>query len=311
MDRLDLLRIFARVIDTASFTRAANMLDLPRSTVSAAVRRLEERVGARLIHRTTRHVAATQDGLAFYERCQRLLADYDEAESLFRGASAHLQGKLSVNVPGRVGRRIIAPALPEFFALHPEIEIELGVTDRAVDLVQEGVDCALRVGALSDSTLIARKVADLTLVNCASPDYLAAHGTPRRIADLDRHTAVAYASPSSGRIEDWEWVEGSAVRTYPMRAKVIVNNAEAYIACCLAGLGLIQVPAFDIADHIEAGQLVEILPRHRAPPMPMHILYPHRQHLSRRLKAFTDWLAALLAERIGAPLSSRRSPHSS
>lgn len=298
MDRLDLLRVFMRVVDTASFTRAANGLDLPRSTVSSAVRLLEERLGARLLHRTTRHVAPTHDGLALYERCQRLLADYEEAESLFRGTSAHLHGKLRVNVPGRIGRRIIAPALPEFFANHPDIEIELGVTDRAVDLVQEGIDCALRVGPLSDSSLIARKVADLELVNCASPGYLETHGTPRRIADLERHVAVAYASPASGRVEDWEWLEKSEVRTRPMRAQVTVNSAEAYIACCLAGLGLIQVPAYDVADHLAAGRLVEVLPRHRAAPMPMHILYPHRQHLSRRLKAFVDWLTPLLERRI-------------
>jgi LysR family transcriptional regulator for bpeEF and oprC len=298
MDRLDLLRIFMRVVDTASFTRAANNLDLPRSTVSSAVRQLEERLGARLIHRTTRHVAPTLDGLAFYERCQRLLTDYDEAESLFRGTSAHLHGKLRVDVPGRIGRRIVAPALADFFACHPDVEIELGVTDRAVDLVQEGIDCALRVGPLSDSGLIARKVADLTLVNCASPAYLAARGTPTRIADLERHLAVAYASPATGRIEDWEWVEKSGVRSRSMRAQVTVNSAEAYIACCLAGLGLIQVPAYDVADHLAAGRLVEVLPHHRAEAMPMHILYPHRHHLSRRLKAFVDWVVPLLERRI-------------
>ncbi|MDQ8699570.1 LysR family transcriptional regulator [Hyphomicrobium sp. LHD-15] len=300
MDRLELLRIFMRVVDSASFTRAANTLDLPRSTVSSAIRQLEERLGARLIHRTTRQVSATHDGLAFYERCQRLLIDYEEAESLFRGAQTHLHGKLRIDVPGRIGRRIIAPALPDFFAHHPDIEIELGVTDRAVDLIQEGIDCALRVGPLSDSTLIARKVADLALVNCASPAYLESNGTPRRIADLDRHFAVNYASPATGKIEEWEWVEKSELRTRPMQARVTVNNAEAYIACCLAGLGLIQVPAYDVADHLASGKLVEVLPRHRAAPMPMHIVYSHRQHLSRRLKAFVDWLTVLLGQRISA-----------
>lgn len=300
MDRLELLRIFMRVVDSASFTRAANTLDLPRSTVSSAIRQLEERVGARLIHRTTRQVSATHDGLAFYERCQHLLIDYEEAESLFRAAHTHLHGKLRIDVPGRIGRRIIAPALPEFFARHPDIEIELGVTDRAVDLIQESIDCALRVGPLSDSTLIARKIADLGLVNCASPAYLEANGTPRKIADLDRHFAVNYASPATGRIEEWEWVEKGTIRTRPMRAKVTVNNAEAYIACCLAGLGLIQVPAYDVADHLASGRLVEIMTRHKAAPMPMHIVYSHRQHLSRRLKAFVDWMTDLLQQRISA-----------
>jgi DNA-binding transcriptional LysR family regulator len=300
MDRLELLRIFMRVVDSASFTRAANTLDLPRSTISSAVRQLEERLGTRLLHRTTRQVSATHDGLAFYERCQRLLVDYDEAESLFREANTHLHGRLRIDVPGRIGRRIIAPALPDFFSRHPDIEIELGVTDRAVDLIQEGIDCALRVGPLSDSSLIARKVADLRLVNCASPAYLEANGTPRKLADLDRHFAVNYASPATARIEEWEWIEKGEMQTRPMRAKVTVNNAEAYIACCLAGLGLIQVPAYDVAEYLATGHLVEVMPRHRAAPMPMHIVYSHRQHLSRRLKAFVDWVTILLQQRISA-----------
>ncbi|HEV7250546.1 MAG TPA: LysR family transcriptional regulator [Shinella sp.] len=294
MDRIDLFRTFCRVVECASFTRAADTLGLPRSSVSAAVIDLESRVGARLLHRTTRKVSPTQDGAAFYERCLRLIADVEETEGLFRQTAVGLSGKLRIDVPGRIGRLIIAPALPEFLARYPQLDIELRVTDRAVNLVEESVDCVLRVGLLSDSGLVARKIGDLALINVASPAYLAAYGTPGSPADLAAHLAVNYASPSTGRVEDWEWIEDGAVRTVPTRARATVNSAEAYIACCLAGLGLIQIPAYDVRSHLDAGELVEVMPDHRAAAMPMTLLYPHRQHLSRRLQIFADWLEALL-----------------
>ncbi|MBX3695866.1 MAG: LysR family transcriptional regulator [Steroidobacteraceae bacterium] len=296
MDRIDLFRIFARVVETASFTRAAETLRLPRSSVSAAVIELEARVGARLLHRTTRKVSVTQDGSAFYERCLRAIAEVEETESLFRQGSAKPSGKLRIDVPGRIGRLVIAPALPAFLDEFPDIDLELGITDRAVNLVEERVDCALRVGPLADSGLIARPVGELPLINVASPGYLARHGMPRTPDDLARHWAVNYASPSTGRIESWEWMDDAATRAVPMRSRVTVNSAEAYIACCVAGLGLIQIPAYDVRSHLDTGELVEVMPEHRAAPLPMTILYPHRQHLSRRLQVFVDWLEELMTD---------------
>ncbi|MGO6743859.1 LysR family transcriptional regulator [Rhizobium leguminosarum] len=294
MDRIDLFRIFARVVECASFTRAADTLGMPRSSVSAAVIDLEARVGARLLHRTTRKVSPTQDGAAFYERCLRLIADVEDAESLFQQTAAQPSGKLRIDVPGRIGRLIIAPALPDLLARHPQLDIELRVTDRAVNLVEDSIDCVLRVGPLGDSGLIARKIGDLPLINVASPGYLDQYGTPGAPDDLAAHLAINYASPSTGRVEDWEWVEDGETRTRPMRSRVTVNSAEAYIACCLAGLGLIQIPAYDVKHHIDAGELVEVMSDHHAEPMPMTLLYPHRQHLSRRLQVFADWLEPLL-----------------
>ncbi|WP_336743484.1 LysR family transcriptional regulator [Aureimonas altamirensis] len=294
MDRIDLFRIFSRVVECASFTRAADTLGVPRSSVSAAVQELEGRVGARLLHRTTRKVAPTHDGAAFYERCQRVIADVEDTENLFRQAATQPSGRLRVDVPGRIGRLIVAPALAEFLDLYPQIDIDLGVTDRAVNMVEGSLDCVLRVGPLSDSGLIARPIGKLTLINVASPAYLARHGAPRALSDLSQHWAVNYASPSSGRVEDWEWVEEGTLRTLSMRGRVTVNSAEAYIACCLAGLGLIQIPAYDVQGHLDAGELVEVMPGYRAEPMPMTLLYPHRQHLSRRLQIFADWLEDLL-----------------
>jgi DNA-binding transcriptional LysR family regulator len=298
MDRIELFRIFTRVVDSASFTRAANTLGLPRSSVSVAVQELESRVGARLLHRTTRRVALTRDGAAFYDRCVRLIDDVEEAETLFRRGADGPAGKVKIDMPGRIGRLIVAPALPAFLDAYPQIEVELGVTDRAVNLVEENVDGVLRVGPLADSAMIARPIGELALMNVASPAYLARHGTPAMPDDLVAHQVVKYASPTSGRVDDWEWREQGVVRTMPVQGRVTVNSAEAYIACALAGLGLIQIPAYDIRDHLDAGELVEVLPDHRAPPLPLTLLYPTRQQLSRRFQVFADWLEELLRRRV-------------
>ncbi|MBV1832651.1 LysR family transcriptional regulator [Novacetimonas pomaceti] len=294
MDRIDLFRVFARVVETTSFTRAAGTLKLPRSTVSTAIQELEGRLGVRLLARTTRSVTPTADGMAFYEHCLRLIADVEEAENLFRQDANTPRGLLRVNLPGRIGRLLVAPRLPEFLDRYPGIDIELGVTDRAVNLVEDGVDCVLRIGPLEDSGLIARALGELPLVNVASPAYLARHGVPRVPADLTRHMAVRYASPSTARVEAWEWMEGGMPRTLPMSGRVTVNSAEAFIACCLAGLGLIQIPAYDVADLLRRGELVEVLSQWRAPPLPMTLLYPHRRHLSRKMQVFADWLEEVL-----------------
>lgn len=295
MDRFDTFRIFARVAESASFTKAADGLRLPRSTVSTAVQELEARIGARLLNRTTRSVSLTEDGKAFYERCMSLLGDLDEAETLFRQSTAP-SGKLRIDVPGRIGRLIIAPALPDFFERYPDVEIEMGVADRPVDLVQEGVDCVIRVGTLSDSGLIARHISNLDVITCASPSYIARHGAPNRPSELGKHWAIGYASPASGRIEPWECMQDGRPQAITMRSRVTVSNAEAYIACCIAGLGLIQIPAYDVRDLVAQGHLRRVLARYHAAPMPISVLYPHRRQLSRRLQAFVDWVVPLLRQ---------------
>ncbi|MFT9088014.1 MAG: LysR family transcriptional regulator [Acetobacter okinawensis] len=300
MDRIEQCRIFARVVETGSFTRAAETLGQPRSTVSTAVQALEARVGARLLVRTTRSVTPTPDGHAFYEHCVRLVADMDEAEDLFRRERGHVQGVLRVSLPARVGRLIVAPALPDFVEAHPGIRLELGVTDRPVNLVEEGLDCVLRVGSLHDSGLVARRMGWMTLLNVASPAYLARQGTPHTPADLvrDGHVAVRYMSPANGRVEAWEWEEAGQLHTLDLPGPVTVNSSETQIACCLAGLGLIQVPAYDVRGLVQSGQLCPVLPQWCAPAMPVALLYPHRRHLSSRLQAFAHWLAGLMAEHL-------------
>jgi LysR family transcriptional regulator, regulator for bpeEF and oprC len=296
LDRIDLFRIFARVVETASFTRAADTLKMPRSTISTAIQELEARVGTRLLARTTRSVSVTPNGAAFYDHCVRLVTDVEEVEALFRRDEIGPQGVLRVNLPGRIGRLIVAPALPAFLERYPAVDIELGMTDRAVNLIEDGIDCVLRVGPLQDSGLIGRKIGDLALINVASPAYIHRHGSPACPADLKHHHVIRYASPSSGRVEDWEWVEDGDMHTMAVSGRVTVNSAEASIACCLAGLGLIQIPAYDVKRHLSTGELAEVMPQWRAEPLPMTILYPHRKHVSRRLQAFMEWVVPLLNE---------------
>lgn len=300
MDRIDQYRIFIRVAQSGGFSAAASQLGLPRPTVSLAIQSLEARLGTRLLNRTTRRVSLTQDGEALLERAIALVADSEELEQQFRPQAQAVRGRLRVDLPSRIARRLVAPALPAFLARHPGIELDLGSSDRTIDLVHEGIDCALRVGELPASSLVARPLGAFALIHCASPAYLARHGVPRSPADLPRHLVVNYASPASGRIAAWEWIEDGQVHSLPMRAQVSANNAETYIACCLAGTGLIQIPAFDVREHLDAGELVTVLDDWPVPSMPVHIVYPHRRHLSRRVQAFSAWLADLLAPCLAA-----------
>ena len=303
MDRIEQLAVFMRVADTGSFTQAAQQLDVPRASVSAAVQQLETRLGVRLLHRTTRRVALTPDGQNLLNRARELVADMEEIEQQFRPVRGTVAGRLRVEMPSRIARLLVAPALPAFFAEYPAIELELGSSDRVIDLVQEAVDCALRVGPLSNSSLVARPLGLLQMVNCASPAYLARHGAPATPADLASHWAVNYASPSSGRVAPWEWINTDPhsqqdnhgePQQLAMSSLVTVNNAETYVACALAGLGLIQVPLYDVQAHLQAGELLPVLPQAVAPPMPVHLLYPHRRHLTVRMQCFARWLEALL-----------------
>ncbi|MBA0221928.1 LysR family transcriptional regulator [Stenotrophomonas maltophilia] len=294
MDRIDRFRIFSRVVECASFTRAADQLGLPRSTVSAAVAELEQRLGTRLLQRSTRRVSTTHDGDVFHARCLRLIAEVEDAESLFRQEDAQPVGLLRIDVPSRIGRRIVAPALPDFFARYPQVEVDLGMTDRAVNLIEEGCDAVLRVGQLGDSSLVSRTLGTLDFVNVAAPSYLRAYGVPQQPTDLQQHRAVNYASPTTARVEPWEWQDGTQLRTLPMQGWVRVNSAEASIACCVAGLGLVQIPRYDVQDELQSGTLVEVMPRHVAQPLPVTLLQPHRQHRAQRVHVFLEWLVPLL-----------------
>ena len=295
MDLLRSLEIFASVAELGSFSRAADRLDLPRSTVSGVIQALEARLQTRLIQRTTRRMHLTADGKACLDWCSRLLSEIDETESAFRRSGSQPRGRLRVEAPTRMASLVIAPALPEFFERYPEIELELLAGDRPVDLLQEGVDCALRVGGTRDAGLVSQPLGMLEQGNYASPGYLRRHGVPVDAGDLEHHLAVHYILPSSGRIDAWEYDEDGVPRTVPMQARVFANGADAYIACCIAGMGLIQIPRYDARRHVEAGELVEVLPSLRAAPMPATLLYPQRHRLSQRVQAFAGWMREVFA----------------
>jgi DNA-binding transcriptional LysR family regulator len=294
MNRLEAMQIFVRVAELASFTQAADSLGLPKASISTAVKQLESLLGARLLHRTTRKVQLTQDGLTFYERSKDLLTDMDELQSMFQHGEAAISGRLRVDMPSGVARNIVIPQLPAFLEAHPRLELELSSTDRRVDIVREGFDCVLRVGMLTDSTLIARALGRFRMVNCASPAYLARYGTPQSLEELSRHQLIQYVTTLGTKATGWEYFDGERFTNLDMAGVMTVNNADAYQAACVAGLGLIQVPETGVRRLIDEGQLVEVLPQHAAEPMPVSLLYANRRHLSKRVQVFMSWMAQIM-----------------
>jgi LysR family transcriptional regulator for bpeEF and oprC len=293
MDRLQAMQVFTRVVDTNSFTRAAETLDLPRASVTTIIQNLEAFLGTRLMHRTTRRLSLTPDGAAYYERCVRILADVEETEASFQSGNKKPHGKLRIDMPGSIGRLIVIPSLCEFHTRYPDIDLQLGLTDRPVDLLQEGVDCVVRVGALQDSSLVARRIGLFEGVTCAAPDYIERAGMPASLEDLDNHKAVNYFSSRTGRTLDWAFmVDGNEVEV-KMKSIVSVNDADAYVTCGLEGFGLIQPARFMVLPHLRSGQLVEVLPELKPLPMPISAVYPHSRHLSPKVRVFVDWIAEL------------------
>ena len=295
MNRLDSLQMFVRVAELSSFTQAAESLGLPKARVSTAVQQLEGLLGTRLLHRTTRRVQMTQDGQAFYERCKDVLADMDELQAMFQQGVQALRGRLRVDMPVLISRDQVIPRLPEFLADHPQLEIELSSTDRRVDVVREGFDCVLRVGSLVDSGLVARPLGALRQINCASPAYLKQHGTPTTLADLAGHRLVHYVPTLGAKSVGWEYEHEGRNRTLAMGGVLTVNSTEAYQAACLAGLGLVQLPAAGVKSRLASGQLVEVMPQYRAPSLPVSLLYANRRNLPKRVQVFMAWLAQILS----------------
>ncbi len=298
MDKLDQYRVFVQVADMGSFIKAAHVLQLPRATVSAAVQQLEDEVGARVLNRTTRQVRLTAEGAQLLGRLRSLLADAEDVERLFQSSDSQVVGALRVDVPSRIARRLIAPALPGLLRRYPGLQLMLGSTDRAIDLVQEGVDCAVRIGALHDSSLVARPLGHIALINCASPAYLSAHGVPQKPEDLGTgrgHWAIGYASPSGARDVPWQYFDAAGQpQELALPSRVSVNNAESYIAACQAGVGLIQIPRFDVQHLLDQGEMIEVMSEYRAASMPVSLLYQHRRQRSKRLVAFVEWFSELM-----------------
>lgn len=295
MDKLNQYRVFLRVAEMGSFVKASHALEIPRASVSAAIQELETDIGTRLLHRTTRQVQLTTDGMQLFERVRLFLAEAEEISELFQTNQRQVTGRLSVDMPSRIARRLVVPALAGFLSRHPHLHLTLSSTDRSIDLVQEGVDCAVRVGVLQNSSLVVHPLGEIALINCASSDYLEAHGVPQTPADLTKgHWSVGYDAASTGRELPWVFQDSSKEQFLTLPSRVIADNAENYIACCMAGLGLIQIPRFDVEHLLESGKLVEVMPEFRASNMPVSLVYPHRRQRTRRLIAFIEWFAELM-----------------
>ncbi|MGV3553287.1 LysR family transcriptional regulator [Rhizobium sp.] len=295
MDRLQSMQIFARVVEMHSFSRAADSLSLPPSRVTRAVKELEAFLGVRLLQRTTRHISLTPDGTLYYDHCKRLLADIETVESSFPGSAGQPRGRLRVDMTLSLARLIVLPAIAEFQARFPDVELTLTMSDRTIELVQEGVDCVIRAGTPEDSpTLVARRLGAFDWVTCASPDYLARQGTPRSLEDLADHRAVGYLSSRTARSLEWRFVVEGEERSIAMRESLTVNDTDAYVACGLHGLGLIRAGSYMVAHHLRSGRLRQVLADFPAPSVPLSIIYPKNRHLSPTVRAFTDWAGEVI-----------------
>lgn len=291
--RIDALRMFVKVAELASFTRAAEHLGLSKARVSRAVQELEVELGNRLLQRSTRTVRLTHDGEQFLVAARQLVRDADGLAGMFQAPSA-LRGQVRVDMPQSLARSLFIPHLPELLSAHPQLEILLSTTDRRVDVIRDGFDCVLRIGKLADSGLVARRLGELSMVNCASPGYLRRYGTPRSVDDLAGHLVVHYSVRFGADAPGFEYRDGDAYRERPMRSLVTVNSTDSYRAACIAGLGIIQAPRYGMLSSITSGEVVEVLPQHTCEPLPVSLVHGHGRNVPRHVRAVMGWIARLL-----------------
>lgn len=289
------MQVFLRVVESKSFVRAAETLGLPASSVTGIIKRLEKHLQTRLLNRSTRNLSVTPEGERYFHRCREILDLIADTESSLQGSSERPQGRLRVDMPGGIAHAVILPRLWQFQQRYPDIYLMIGVNDRQVDLIQEGVDCVIRTGSLDDSALVARRLGELSWITCAAPSYLAEHGVPGVLADLPGHRAVHYFSSTTRRGSDLHFVDEDISIVVPVPGTVAVNETGLYIKLCLDGHGLTQLAEILVADHLQAGKLVEVLAHSRPTPVPVSLLYPHHRFLSPAMRAFADWTTELFS----------------
>jgi DNA-binding transcriptional LysR family regulator len=287
------VRMFVKVAELASFTRAAEQLGLSKARVSTGVQQLEAELGSRLLQRSTRAVRLTLDGEQFVARARQLVRDADELSTLFQAPST-LRGRVRIDMPQSLARSLFIPKLPELLATHRQLELLLSTTDRRVDVIREGFDCVLRVGKLTESGLVARRLGEMAMTNAASPEYLRRYGTPRSLDDLAKHLVVHYSLRLGADNPGFEYRAGNAYRDRPMRSLITVNSTDSYNAACLAGLGIIQAPRSGVLANIVAGELVEVLPQHTCEPLAVSLVHAHGRQVPRHVRAVMSWIAQLL-----------------
>jgi LysR family transcriptional regulator for bpeEF and oprC len=304
MDKLRAMQLFVRVVETGGVTRAADSLQMPKATATTLIQQLEAGLGVKLLNRTTRKVSVTTDGAAYYPRCLAILAQVRDTEESLGQRHASPNGRLRVEVPTLMARLVIVPALPGFFAQYPDIDLQLGCSERRADLIEEGIDCAVWSGELEDSTLIARRIGALYFGTCAAPGYLASHGTPLHPDELKTHRCINHFSPRTGRIFDWVFAKnGRRVQT-SLRGHIALDDENSYVAAAEAGLGVAQIPAFVLKEALERGSLELLLGDWFAEPAPLNVVYPENRHLSSKIRVFVDWVAELFSEHDGIQLRS-------
>lgn len=298
MDRFDAMQAFARVVDTGSFTKAAASLHISRTTVTQLIQQLEARLRVRLLNRTTRRVNVTADGAAYYARVVRLLAELDDAETSLPSATAAPHGRLRVDVPSPFARLILIPALPDFHTRYPDIQLDLGVSDRTIDLIDESVDCVIRGGQITELSLVARQIGDLQAGIYAAPGYLARMGLPTHPDALEnsQHRIVGYRRARSGGVLPYHLQREGESITVHGRHVLSVDDGNAYVAAGVAGLGVLWLPEYMAAAHVGSGELLRLFADWQLPPMPLHIAFPPNRHLSVALRAFIDWVAQITAQ---------------
>ncbi len=290
------MRLLVRVVERQSFSAAASDLGLPRSSATTAIKQLEERLGVRLLQRTTRHVAPTLEGELHYRRCKAILAEVEDAESALAGGE--VRGLLRIEVHGPMARMFILPELPAFLQRHPALSLHIGEGDRFVDIVREGFDCVIRAGEVADSDMIIRRLGLAQEATFASPAYLQRHGVPRSLDDLRGHEMIGFVSSRTGQALPLEFTVAGEARTMTLPARLTVTNSDSYAALARLGFGLMQAPRFRYAEDLAAGTLVEVLREHPPFPMRISVLYPHSRQLSPRVRVFVDWLVEIVAPKL-------------
>jgi LysR family transcriptional regulator for bpeEF and oprC len=292
MDKLKAMEAFVRVVDTGGITRAAEVLGSPKATVSTLIQELEAQLGVRLLHRTTRKVSVTADGAAYYERCIRLLDDLREADEAVSSRQGSPSGRLRVDVPTSLASLLMYAGLRDFMARYPDLILEMGCSDRLVNLVSEAVDCVIRVGEVSDPSLVARRIGSLRMVTCAARAYIEAHGQPAHPDQLAAHQWINYfMSQSPGRVYPTDFAKDGERIELTLASALAVNDSNVYEDALRAGLGVGQLPSYTLCCPDKVGELVELMPDWVSDAIPIYVVFPSNRHLSTRVQAFVDWVA--------------------
>jgi LysR family transcriptional regulator for bpeEF and oprC len=304
IDKFQAMQVFVRVVETGGITHAADSLRIPKATATTLIQKLEAALGVKLLNRTTRRVSVTPDGAAYYERCVAILAQVRESEELLTQHHSTPRGRLRVDAPTLIARSVIVPALPQFFAKYPDIDLALSSSERRADLVEEGIDCALWSGELEESNLVARRVGFLYFATCAAPSYLARHGQPAHPDELSKHRCINHFSPRTDKVAEWVFTKGSTRIQSSFAGHIALDDENSYVAAAEAGLGIAQIPAFVLKESMEHRTLELVLGDWFPEPSPLYVVYPQNRHLSSKIRVFVDWMAGLLGEHDGIQLRS-------